>query len=390
MAEAVTLAHVARPAVLANGLDKTLYDVVFACDPRYNRLFPELSPIQQDIYSIPGEQFVAALAKGKPVYSYQTLKRYVEDDLALIDRVKPDVVVGDFRLSLSVSARLSGVPYMTISNFYWSPLAQQAYPIPEHPLVAILGLPLAQTLFTWARPLVFALHTLPLNRVRRAFGLSSLGYDLRRAYTDSDRLLFADTPELAGGLKSDRNQRFIGPIVWSPRHELPEWWENLRADLPCIYITLGSSGREDLLPHIINTVKDLPVQLMVTTAGKKAPDITAENIFYADYLPGDVATDRASVLICNGGSLSTYQAMKSGVPVIGIAGNLDQHLNMTAAERLGMGVHMRNDKLEAAELLRTCQEMLAGSHNSVADDLQQAVVKADPCQQFLQVLEEFK
>ncbi len=33
-AEAVTLAHVARPITLAKGLDPTRYEVVMACDPR--------------------------------------------------------------------------------------------------------------------------------------------------------------------------------------------------------------------------------------------------------------------------------------------------------------------------------------------------------------------
>jgi len=41
MAEAVTLAHVARPAVLAQGLNPSDYEVHFAWDPRFANLFGE-------------------------------------------------------------------------------------------------------------------------------------------------------------------------------------------------------------------------------------------------------------------------------------------------------------------------------------------------------------
>ena len=50
------------------------------------------------------EQFLAALAAGRPVYHAETLRSYVRDDLSLLESVDPDIVVGDFRLSLAVSA----------------------------------------------------------------------------------------------------------------------------------------------------------------------------------------------------------------------------------------------------------------------------------------------
>ena len=36
-AEAVTLAHVARPVALAKGLDRSRFEVFMACDSRYER-----------------------------------------------------------------------------------------------------------------------------------------------------------------------------------------------------------------------------------------------------------------------------------------------------------------------------------------------------------------
>lgn len=386
-AEAVTLAHVARPAMLAAGLDNSQFEVLFASDPRYNRLFPGLTSIQHDIWSISSSEFTDALAKGKPVYSSEVLTRYVRDDLALIEKLQPDVIVGDFRLSLSISARISGIPYLSISNFYWSPLARQSYPVPELPMVGILGLPLSQQLFNLFRPAAFALHTLPLNRVRREFGLKSLGYNLSQVYTDSDVLLFADIPELASGLTLAKHHHFIGPLLWSPEGHYPAWWDDIDDSIPSIYISLGSSGDSSLLPRIINALKYLPVQLLVTTSGKSAPDIVADNLFMADYLPGAAATAQSQLLIGNGGSISTYQAIECGVPTIGIAGNLDQHLNMAAVESQEAGIRMRSDRLDVTVLRNTVIKLLEpGNTNSGISRLQSGLSKSNPQQAFLQII----
>ena len=104
-AEAVSLAHIARPAVLAQALDPERYEVCLASDPRFDQLFTGLPFERRPIYSISTQSFLAALANGSPIYKTSTLRRYVEDDLELIRAWKPDVVVGDFRLSLAVSAR---------------------------------------------------------------------------------------------------------------------------------------------------------------------------------------------------------------------------------------------------------------------------------------------
>ena len=58
IAEAVTLSHVARPAVLAQALDSDLYEVSFVADPRYNHLFSELSDYRVDIWSVSSQAFL--------------------------------------------------------------------------------------------------------------------------------------------------------------------------------------------------------------------------------------------------------------------------------------------------------------------------------------------
>lgn len=358
--EAVTLAHLARPVALAKSLDTSRYTVVMAYDARYRR-FLEHEPLSTlPLHSITSQEFLRALASGRPVYHTATLRGYVAEDLALIEQFKPDVIVGDFRLSLSISARLVGIPYVTITNAYWSQYYLfKEFPLPVLPMTRFLPLAWAKTLFRLAQPWAFALHTRPLNRVRRENGLFPLGADLRRIYGDADYILYADVPALFPTEALPSNHDYLGPILWSPQLPRPAWWDELPTDKPIIYLTLGSSGQASLLPLVLSAVSDLPVTVMLATAGAAVPVALPQNVYVADFIPGTEAAARAALVICNGGSPTSQQALAAGVPVLGIASNMDQFMNMEALVRSAVACNLRSDRLKTGSLRALVVKMLA-------------------------------
>ncbi|ELX13494.1 putative UDP-glucuronosyl/UDP-glucosyltransferase [Janthinobacterium sp. HH01] len=383
VAEAVTLAHVGRPLALAHMLSPQQYDVHFACAPGYDSFFHGSRVNSWTVSSISSERFLAALAAGKPVYDSATLRRYVEDDLRLLQAVRPDVVVGDFRLSLSVSARLAGVPYVGLINAYWSPYVPQRYTVPAIALARVLPIALADRLFRLARPLAFALHSVPLNRVRRAYGLPPLGYDLRRVYADADYVLYPDIPEMFPAVGLPEQHAYLGPVTWSPPTPPPSWWELLPTDLPVIYVTLGSSGQGALLPQILQTLAGLPLRVVAATAGQADPGVLPDNAQVASYLPGEEAARRARLVICNGGSPTCQQALAAGVPVLGIAGNLDQYLNMRGVVAMGAGILLRSDRLNEEVLRRAVLALLEpGEARAAASRVATLFQRYDVAQRF--------
>lgn len=389
VAEAVTLAHFARIAALVKTLDLSQYEVVVASDPRYAGLGAPLSDKFYPIHSISPAKFELALARGKPLYSTETLIHYVEDDLALLDSVQPDLVVGDFRLSLAVSAPLRKIPYAAVVNAYWSPFAEIMYPVPDLPMTQILGVRLAQILFNTVRPTAFALHAGPLNRVRRRYGLPSVGRDLRNAYTWGDYTLYADIPELIPVRKLPAHHRWLGPVLWSTHTPLPSWWNQLPEEKPLIFITLGSSGRTQLLPMVLAALSQFPVTIAAATAGKIELTEVPANAYITDYLPVDMVTRRARLVISNGGSLTAYQALTDGVPVIGLCSNMDQLLNMMAVERLGAGIMLRAAEASAASLTKAVTAILDDpSYPQAASRLGQVIAQIDPTQRFRDFVDE--
>lgn len=130
--EAVSLAHISRPLVLADSLDKNVYELTFACDPIYQKFVNQYTGIAYvPLKSIAPEAFMKSLYYGKTIYTQKTLHNYVKDDVALINSVNPDLIIGDFRVSLSISANICKKPFFALSNAHWSPYSENSYVAPE-------------------------------------------------------------------------------------------------------------------------------------------------------------------------------------------------------------------------------------------------------------------
>jgi UDP:flavonoid glycosyltransferase YjiC (YdhE family) len=358
IAEAVTLAHVGRPLALAASLNRQRYDLDFACAGGYEFCYRDSGLRHWPIASISGARFLQALASGKPVYDEATLLSYVEDDRRLLDRVRPDLVVGDFRLSLSVSARLARIPYATLTNAYWSPHGNQRYRVPDLPLTKFLPVAVADLVFRLIRPLAFSLHARPLNAVRARYGLAPLEADLRRIYTDADHTLYADIAALFPTHHLPPHHHYLGPVLWSPPLPFPAWWREVPDDRPIVYVTLGSSGQGRLLAPVLQALAPLPLSVLLATAGTEIAGPLPANVHAAPFLPGEAAARRASLVICNGGSPTSQQALAAGAPLIGIAGNLDQFLNMQGVTAVGAGTLLRADRLSVGALQTAVMALL--------------------------------
>lgn len=357
--EAVTLSHVARPAVLAQALDPERYEVFMACDPRYNALFTDLPFEPIPIRSIPADNFFEILYQGKPVFSSSTLERYVREDLRMFRELSPQVVVGDMRQSLAISSRLAAIPFVNIINAHWSPYADIPFELAEHPLIDRVGEEMAQRIFKFMFPVGTASHTFAINLVSLKHGLPTLGFSIKKVYSYGDYTVYPDVPEIVPTHNLPPNHHYLGPILWSPFVEPPAWWNSVPADRPIVHVSLGSSGQHALLPVILEALAELPVYVIAATAGRDALARAPQNAFLADYLPGYEAAQRSSLVICNGGTMSGQQALAAGAPILGVVSNLDQLVFMKGVSRVGAGEMLREGKTTVQSARAAVARMLA-------------------------------
>ena len=344
------MAQVVRLAKLARSLHPARFEVHFAAAHFDEMIFAGATFTRHHIHSLAPDTVAVRVASGRRIYGQRTLGRYVDEERTLLRALRPSLVVGDLRLSLSVSAPLEGIPYASLINAYWSPHAlREDFPLPDHPIVSLLGVRLAARYFPKARPAVFRHFARPVNALRARHGLSPLG-SLPQLLTHGDHTLFPDVPALIPTGDLPAHQRYLGPVLWSPPVPLPPWWDALDPRRPTIYVTLGSSGRVECLPLVVDVAAGLGYQVLVATAGRSRLGAVPRHVHVADYLPGHLAARRAALVVSNGGSTTGYQALAEGRPVVGIAANLDQHLAMTAIQEAGAGLLLRSGALTRAPL----------------------------------------
>jgi UDP:flavonoid glycosyltransferase YjiC (YdhE family) len=362
VAEDVTMAQVVRLVVLARALDPARYEIHFACRHFDDLVFRPGEFRRWRIDSVERSQVQKALERGKRLYDLSTLRRYAKSDLDVIDKVQPDLIVGDFRLSLVASAPAARVPLVALINAYWSPHAvRQTFPLPDHPIIKLVGEKTATRYFPQAMPKVFAHFAKPVNELRKHYGLPAVG-SLLEVLTHADFTIFPDVPCLTPIRDLPPTQRYIGPVLWAPDVPLPPWWNDLPDDVPLVYVTLGSSGQVRALAAVLEALARLPLCAVVATAGRIAAGDLPGNVRAAEFVPGDQVARRAAVVICNGGSTTGYQALAEGKPIVGIASNLDQHLAINAIEERGAGIRIRAGGVRA-DTVREAVDTLLGSRS---------------------------
>jgi UDP:flavonoid glycosyltransferase YjiC (YdhE family) len=388
VAEALTLAQVVRLASLAERLDRSRYEVHFACGPFDSVALAGSGLVPIPLATIDREKALKKIDRGERLYERAVLDRYVEEDLALFDRIEPDIVIGDLRVSLSVSARIRGIPFATLINAYMSPFAvRDEFPVPDHPIVSLLGLERARRYWPRALPLAFAHFVAPLDDLRKRHGLPPSG-GMLEALSDADFTLYPDIPELCPTRDLPGTHAYLGHVPWSPRIAMPDFDELLAGDRPLIYVTIGSSGRHAALEAVLRVISEFPVTALLSTAGRFELHDPPPNVRVVRYAPGAEIARRSSFVITNGGASTSYQSLAEGKPVLGVPSNLDQYLAMTAIERASAGRLVRSGEATPRAMRAALAELLESeSLQQGARDVARAFSRMDCDERFDRWLE---
>lgn len=385
MAEAAALSHVVRPAMLAAHLHRQDYNVCLASDRRYDTLISDNGFKRVDLYSLPSSVILDRISRYEPIWDVETLDRYAQQDLKILDEFKPDVVVGDQRHSLATSSRLAGVPYVNIVDGHWCPAAELEIELVASALSPrINGIPILNLFFQLIRPLALGYQTMPINIIRMKYGLPAMGPDFKTVISDGDYVVYPNDPAFFPLKESlAPTHQFIGPLVWSPKVEKPAWWYNLPEARPIVYVSLGSTGQPDLLESVFKVLGELTVTVIAATAGRKQMQNVPNNIFVADFLPGTEAAQRSRLVICNGGTMSGQQALSVGVPYLGLVSNVDQLLFAKAVSQSGACEFIREGEVNENTLRHFIRMMLAQeSYRSAARMIATRSVNRDSCLKF--------
>lgn len=368
------LAHVSRPLAIAVALRDLGHEVLFAGEGDYLRLAREQGFATSPCRGIPPDHVLRCSRQGRASWFAGYLEGLVEEDGRVFAGLRPDLVLGDFRLSLSTSCELARIPLAMIVNASWTNHYAVRIKAPEHlAATRVLGKPIADLLAPLLRRIVTHHDAGPFRRLRRRLGLEPRGniWDMWRG----DLTLIVDTPTYGPTRQLPESFHYIGPIVWEPEVPAPPWLEALDGGKPTLYFTMGSTGFPRFFGEAVRTFGGSEFQCVMTTAGMARFDSLPPNFFCCDYAPGTRIMEKASVVVCHGGNGTIYQAMSRGVPVIGIPTMHDQEFNLDRVVDLGMGLHLSELRFRPEHLVAAIHEVLGDPRYRQAAERQRAEVE---------------
>lgn len=353
------LSHVSRPLEIAKQLREMGHEVVFSGTGEYLELARQAEFAVRPSFCLGRDHVLRCSRSGRANWwSYELIERGVSSDLEAIEAEKPDLVLGDFQLTLSTSCSLATVPYASILNASWTNYYSAKQRAPEHLAVTrILGRALTTALMPIVKHSILSADARPFRKFRRKHGLQHDNLNMFDIWR-GDLNLLVDTPEYGPCDGLPASFHYIGPIVWEPDIALPEWYDEIDARRPTVYFTMGSTGFAKFFHQAVDIFGDTEIQGVMTTAGMSHLDAVPSNFFVTEYAPGSAIMKKSDVVVCQGGNGTIYQALRAGVPIVGVPTMHDQEFNLDRVVELGAGVHLSELRFQPEHLRSAVHRVL--------------------------------
>ncbi|MCP4341393.1 MAG: hypothetical protein GY799_21560 [Desulfobulbaceae bacterium] len=288
-------------------------------------------------------------------YTPELIEQAVQDELAAIKQFRPDVVVGDFRLTAAISSRLAGLPYVSVVNAYMTEVFDPVDVVMPHGHGRTIASMIGGLLYSGQKRAVAK----PFRSVARRHGIKDLNtlFD----FLTGERTLIADLPEFCPLKKLPSEFHYIGPLIWEGQEEsMPDILSKRSPNKQLLYVTTGNTGSADLLNFVADSFANHPSYDVLMTTGAFIDPATvrrAPNISVHRFMPGSEVLHHADAIIHTGGNGTTYQAIAAGVPAIVIPFNNDQKINAWLAMRNGVGKSFSPAGLTGKQIFAALHEL---------------------------------
>lgn len=292
----------------------------------------------------------------------------VENEIALFTKIKPAAVLTGWCLSVTVSTRAAGVPFVnvlhstSITEYYEEGL--QSWPDRSDFAVFHWLFPEEKRL-RWMNNLVLKLDAplKPYHAIGKKYHVGPFRNFIE--LIEGDYTLLADIPELVNLPKLRPNLRHIGPLPFRMDAAVPEEITDMQKDRPIVYFAMGSSGKRSLIKEIIEGFEGKPYEVIAPVAAHiEGMDVKIPpNVLVTGFLPAHKVNPMADISVIHGGQNTVMQACLSGTPIVGIGMHPEQQANLDACVRKGFAIRLSKKKVTAQAILDAVYTLL---HNENA------------------------
>lgn len=272
--------------------------------------------------------------------NYERLETIVDDEIALLERIKPKLVVGDTRFCLRISSGVCNTKYISLLNANMTPYYDT---VPNQ--FAQFCQDAVEPFNQLARKRGLRFRISSFNDV--CIGETNLICDLE------DFLPLYDFPA----------ERYVytGPILTSVG--APDTSEAIneirKQSRTLVYLTLGGTGTARLMELIHSIPTETGTHFVISSA-RRIQAKNAENIHFFEFVPMDTLS-YFDLCVNQGGNGTIYQCIARGLPMVCFPSNPDQYYNSCRVDELGIGQMIDLDDVTPGEILGIIHNLIQSS-----------------------------
>lgn len=325
-----TLSHVAKCLALREILEGRGHEVFLTVSAARKAFLDRLG--QDRYFVLPDIQ--EADGGPTPVFPWFRPKRVeacIRAEVDLLRRLKPDAVLGVFRFTGSLSAKLAGIPYDSLICGSMTPACTN-----------VLGFAADEPGAQEQAAALRVYRRACADRMRPA--LIALGLD---PIDDAWQLLVGrrtflwDFPEFQP-LPQTPGYHHVGPVHWSGWPQMQTGSDALdRLERPIAYVAFGTGFVPPrLLQHLIEVLWQMGYSVALALGGQSASadlPVSPTRLAIFEFLPVEQVLARTSLVVCHGGQGLIFEAMQRRIPVFVLPLQLEQAQNGVCVERMGCG-----------------------------------------------------
>ena len=266
----------------------------------------------------------------------QAIEKIFLSQVEVIQKLNPDIVLGDVAPTLKMAAEYTGVQsqmfvngYMTRYYSFQRALSRTHF---VYPFLSIFPKATINSITKIAEKYSFKIIHLPFKKLRKKYQLKHV-HDYLDEITGEENLI-CDLEKLFPQKDLPDNFRFIGPLIYLPKTNESEWLKNIDDKKPVIVVSMGSTGNWEKL-DVLNQPEF--AKYTIITAGDKNGVLHASHIISKKFVNLHEVIKRADLLICHGGNGTIYSGLLNQVYMLCLTSHFEQEWNVQAIERIGHG-----------------------------------------------------
>lgn len=307
-------------------------------------------------------------------------EKMIEGEREAYREIKPDIVLHGFWPMASLARRMAEkeipgicfVPLPLVPNFL------DVIPdVPEQiKIFSVFSKPVRLWLFRHIpRFIKKRVPILRQNNIRKAaYKLGWKGEKLTNTFDllKADLTLINDLPDYYDANKFPKQVAFTGPLFSIPAANEPVDPEITNVfdphnGKPKIFCTLSSSGSREMLSEVIKVFtygKGLEWNAVILSPHFPIDEArkllgNREGVFVTDqFIPAPKVNAMADVVVSHGGQGTVQTAIHAGTPIVGVAAQQEQFINLSNIESRGAGIRIPRSKWTALTIQKSINTIL--------------------------------